>query len=169
MALEDQMKVTGYVVAQLRAEDGTLKQELEFPNIVTSQGRQNYAAAYASMSVGTGVSVPNAVYGMQLGTSNNPVNSGDAIQAYISGSTRPITTGWPQLVVISSTITHLRWKCVFGAGVATNTSIKEVTMVTSSADAAASAANTVSRALFPTTLDKWATDTLTVLWIHIFS
>lgn len=167
--LRDGIRVTGKVIAQLTAEDGTLKQEIEVPNIVTSQGRQNYSSAYAAMTTGSGVSAPAPVYGMQLGTSNSAVNVNDFIQAYISGSTQPITTGWPQFVLISSVLTTIRWKAVWEAGEATSTSIREVALVTSSANAAGTAATTVARALFPTTIDKWATDTLTVVWVHSFS
>lgn len=157
------------MIAQLWTPEGNLRQEVSSPNLITTVGEAAYAAGYASMT-GSSLTPPDPVYGMQLGTSNTAAaatGTGAAIVAYISGSNQPITTGWPQTAAagIASTV---RWKTVWEAGEATNSTIREVAMVTSSLDSAALAAETIARAVLTTTLDKWATDTLTIIWIHSF-
>jgi hypothetical protein len=170
MLVTDPIRLSGKIIVELRDASGNLKVGFEAPNLITTTGEIAYASAYASMS--GGVAAPATVWGMQLGTSNTAPNQdfnpGASIVSYISGSNQPILPAWTSIVT-GSGLTALRWKTVWAAGEATSTTIREVAMVTTSINAGASISDTIARSVFPTTLDKWATDTLTVVWVHQFS
>lgn len=163
----------GWGVAELRAADGTLKQVVEFTNLITTAGDQYYAKM-AVAGVGTPAAAqPTLANGMKLGTGGTAVaksSTGASIVTYISGSNQTFDSSYPQTSAVGTDVGwYATYRCVWAAGDSTATGIAEVVVcIDAASDDAGSAAETISRALFSTTFDKGASDTLTVTWNHKF-
>ena len=157
---DDQSAIYGTVTAEIHGPDGRLLQREEVHNLITSTGDAMYVSRGAGL---TTVATPT---GMKLGTGTTAVaksGAGAALVTYISGSNKAFDATYPS--VSGNVATYKR---TYAAGEATNAAIAEVVIVNDAiaTDATSSAANTASRALFGTPLNKGASDTLTITWTH---
>jgi hypothetical protein len=154
--------IRGFVVVELHGPDGELKYRHSTCNLVTQVGDQYYgerAAGIGSLAVATG---------MQLGTGTTAVaktGAGAAIVTLVASSLVAIGTPTSSLSGSSRRITY---STTWAAGTATATGIAEVALVNQSTgtQTAAPAANTISRALLSPTVNKGASDSLTITWQH---
>jgi len=142
-----------------------LAQQVEFENLVTEIGDQYYGERAAGIG-----SPPNQVTGMRLGTGSTAVaktGAGAAIVTYVTASQVVITGGFPTSSKPSSA-RRIQWQSLWGAGVATASGIAEAVITNENplTNVAGTAANTVSRALLAPTVNKGASDTLTITWNH---
>ncbi len=168
----DDCAVVGYGTAVLRDEaTGEVKQVVEFTNLVTDAG-DLYLAQKAIVGISpANEASPTAVTGMKLGTGSTAVakaGAGAALITYLTASNATFAATYPQTENLGSGLgVNAVYQCVWAAGVATNAAITEVVIVNDAAtNATSSAANTISRALFGTAINKTATDSLTVTWRH---
>ena len=157
--INEGMSMRGQVIAEVRRPDGSLKQRNVTHNIVTDQGDDFaksaiYTAAYSA-------------WGMKLGTatttaSKNGAGSFVAAGDYISGSAQALDDSTPKEGA-SAIICQFRNQ--WAAGEATSATINRVGIVDNTSDAGeADATGTYAIAVFSTTIDKGADDTLTVTW-----
>lgn len=151
---------TGVVVAEVIGPDGVVKSRYETHNLITTAGDQVYAAR------GAGLGTPAAPTGMKLGTGTTAVaktGAGAALVTYITGSNKAFDATYP-----SNTGNQVVYKRTYAPGEATNSAIAEVVLVNDAiaTDATSAAANTVSRALFGSPINKAAADQLAVTWTH---
>ena len=156
--------IKGIGVAVLRGPDGEVKQEQKIRNLVTQVGDQMYGDR------GSGAATPNAPTGMRLGTGTTAASktgAGAAIGTYISGSNSAFESGFPASALEGSS-RRISYECFWASGTATNTAIAEVVLSneTGITDAAGSAADTISRIVLGSTIDKQAGDTLTITLHH---
>lgn len=161
----------GYGVAELFDAQGRLKQRVEFKNLITDAGD-----LYQAQKVIVGISpanptAPTAVTGMKLGTGTTAVSksgAGAALVTYLTASNVTFDATYPQTANLGAGLgVNAVYRCTWAAGVATNSAIAEVVIVNDAAtNATTSAANTISRALFGTAINKTATDSLVVTWNH---
>ena len=165
--------MVGYGVAVVTGADGVVKQVVPFANLVTTAGDQYYAQKGIVGIAPANASAPSPVTGMKLGTSTTAAaksGGGAALGAYITGSNVAFDTGYPTASAVAGTDTgwQATYQTTWNAGVATNTGITEVVIVTDRAsDATSSAANSISRAVI-TSVNKGASDILTITWNHKF-
>lgn len=183
---EDRMGIRGHGVAQLwtprknllgrrtvcphfprpRGVEGLLLvQEVEFENLVTQVGDQYYGERAAGIA-----SPPGQVTGMRLGTGSTAVaktGAGAAIVTYTNASQVAISGGFPTSALNGSS-RRIQWQALWGAGVATASGLAEVVITNESplTNVAGAASNTISRALLSPTVNKGASDTLTITWNH---
>lgn len=163
--------LVGHGFWELLDEHGELLERGEFTNIITQVGDQYYSERAAGIA-----SPPAQVTGMQLGTGATALaktGAGAAIVTYIAGSAKAIDGGFPVSIAPGAAGGHasarrIQWKTSWAAGEATNAAISEVVLINQAVatNAAAAAANTISRALFSPTIPKGANDTLAVIWNH---
>ena len=167
--MEDQVKPKGHGFVRVWDENGNLKQEVEFDNLLTTSGDKYFAQVIAKH--GGSSDTPTAVNGMKLGTgTTTPAKSGSAayLGAYISGSQRVFDAGFPAAAAHSGTNAgwDVTYQAYWAAGTATNSAITEVVLVNDAAtNATSSEANSYARATF-TAVNKAAGDTLTIAWTH---
>lgn len=163
--------IKGYGVAELWSPSlyvpgkMLLAQRVEFENLVTQVGDQYYAERAAGIA-----SPPAQVTGMRLGTGTTAVaktGAGAAIVTYVTGSNVAITGGFPTSALNGSS-RRIQWKSDWAAGVATATGIAEavITNETPLTNVAGAAANTIARVLLSPTINKGASDTLSITWNH---
>lgn len=167
--LVEEMLLEGYGTAVLTDAAGAVKQVVEFRNLITDAGD-----LYVAQKIITGISpanpdAPTAMTGMKLGTgatAASKAGAGAALVTYLAGSNATFAATYPQTANLGSGLgVNAVYQCVWAAGVATNGAITEVVIVNDAAtNATSSAANTASRALFGTAINKTATDSLTVTW-----
>lgn len=169
MEVTDRAGITGIVIAELWRPDHRGELQLvhrdEVHNLVTQIGDEYYGERAAGIA-----SPPDQVSGMRLGTGTTAVaktGAGAAIVTYITGSSIAISGGFPTSA-LSGSSRRIQWQTLWTAGVATNSAIAEVVITNEASltNVAGTAANTISRALFGTAIDKQAGDTLTVTWNH---
>jgi hypothetical protein len=93
--------------------------------------------------------------------------AGAAIVTYETGSNVAIDATYPQGANQGNGY-RITWRTTWVAGVATDTALSEVAIVnqTIATNSAAAAANTISRALFSSTINKTAGEALIVTWYH---
>lgn len=162
---DDESLIHGHGVLELRAPDGSLKQRVEFTNLVTQVGDQVYG------ELGSGAASPNTPTGMRLGTGGGTAaaktGAGAAIVTYVSGSNRAFEGGFPSSALQGSS-RRIAYQSIWAAGVATANGIDEVVITneTPLTDVAGVAANTISRAVLGTVVNKAAGDSLTITWNH---
>lgn len=154
----------GIVTIELRDEAGNLKVRRHTRNIVTQNGNQYYADR------ASGVTTPNQVTGMRLGTGTTAAattGAGAAIVTHITGSNVAIDGGFPTGGTGAGTSRRTTWQSTWAAGTATNAAIAEavVTNLSPIGTGAGAAADTVSRVTF-TAINKTATDSLVITWQH---
>jgi hypothetical protein len=173
------MGIKGLVIAELwtpkrnllaSGPRDLLKLRLEEANLVTEQGDKNYGDAFAGLHASGNVTDPDPVTGMQLGTGSTAAaktGAGAAVVTYISGSNQAIAASYPQSALNGSS-RRISWQAIWVPGDSTNSAIRECVLVTDVGlpDSAATAAETVSRVVFGSAIDKQAADTLTVTWHH---
>lgn len=157
--------IVGHGVVTVVAPDGTVKQTVEFTNLVTQYGDQYYGERAA------GIGTNAAATGMQLGTGGATAaaktGAGAAIVTLVASSLVAFDGGFPTSS-LSGASRRIQYKTTWAAGVATANSINEV-VVTNQATAtqtAAPAGSTISRAVLGTAVNKAAGDTLTITWNH---
>ena len=166
--VNDGVGLNGCVEWELRDEHGNLKNQGVTKNLITQVGDQAYGDALAALHSNATVSEPDEPLAMQLGTGATAAaktGGGAAIGTYISGSNQTLEATYPQSSLNGSS-RRISYQCIWAAGDATNGAIAEVALVTVSDDDVAVDSETISRAVFGSTIDKQAGDTLTVTWHH---
>lgn len=167
-AIRDGGHGLGRGIAILRDQFDRIVQSVEFENLITQVGDQVIMERYANLG-----GPPDTPTGMRLGTGGATAaaktGAGAAIVTYISGSNAGFDTGFPTSALNGSS-RRITFQSVWAAGTATNSAIDEwvVTNENPLTDVAGAAANTVSRAVTGTPLNKTASDTLTITWTHDF-
>lgn len=156
----------GYGVARVYSADGsTVLQEVEFHNLITDTGDLYSAQRYAGAT-------PAPPTGMRLGTGGTAVaknGPGAAIVTYLTGSNVAFDSGFPSAATKGAGAgARVTWQSTWVAGVATNTAISEVVIVTDAAtsNVGGTAATTIARALFSPVVTKAADQPLVVTWQH---
>lgn len=157
--------IKGWGFWELHNEDGLLVARGEFENLITQVGDQYYGERAAGIG-----GAPGQVTGMRLGTGSTAASktgAGAAIVTYLSGTATAIDGTYPQSA-LSGGSRRITWKTTFGAGVGTASGISEVVLTIESplTDVAGSAANTIARVVLSPTINKGATDVLSITWNH---
>lgn len=164
--------LSGFGIATLLDERGRVKDQVEFTNLITTAGDQYYAQKAIVGIAPASASAPSAVTGMKLGTGTTAVTKSGtaaALITYLTASNVAFVTGYPQAAAYTGSDTGwtATYQCSWAAGVATSASINECVIVNDSGtNATSTAANTISRVVFTSTISKASTDTLTVTWSH---
>lgn len=165
--LSDEMGMVGFVHALMRNGDGEISFEAIFENGITAIGNQYYAERASGIA-----SPPNQVTGMRLGTGTTAfatTGTGAAsIGTYVSGSQAAIAGGFPTSGAGTGTSRRITWQSSWAAGVATNAALAEavITNEATLTDVIGTTANTIARVLLSPTINKGASDTLTLTWQH---
>lgn len=161
----DAASTSGEVHVVLTGPDGQVKHDETFHNMITQVGEQMYGeAALAANSVAR----PTA---MQLGTGSTAAaktGAGAAIVTLVASSQVAIGTPTSGLSGAGNNPRRITYSATWAAGTATATGISEVALNNQSAatQTVAPAANTISRAVLGTTVNKGASDSLTITWTH---
>lgn len=163
----------GTVLVELFDSEGNLKLEYLINNLITDAGDLYYVAQGISGVSPSLPADPTKVSGMKLGTGVTAVSkagAGAALVTYKSGTNVAFDATYPQSLNLGSGLgVQAVYRSTFGAGVGTDAALAEVVIVNDAAvNATSTAANTISRVLFPTTINKGASDTLAVTWNHKF-
>lgn len=161
--------LAGFGWAELRDENGGLKDLCAFSNLITNIGDEYYAERAAGIS-----SPPNQVTGMKLGTGTTAVaksGAGAAIVTYAGTgitASKAIDATWPQST-LNVPGCQIQWRTSWAAGECTVNALAEVVLSnqTSLADNAGTAADTIARALLSPVINKGASDTLAITWNHV--
>jgi hypothetical protein len=166
----DRAGIVGYGVAELWDEDRRTKLLVPFGNTITDAG-DLYNAGKIVAGIGPlAPSAPTAANGMKLGTSTTPVNKGAGtginLAAYLTASNVSFDSGYATTANLGVNLgVNSVYRSTWAAGVATSATINEVVIVNDSAtNATSTAANTYSRSVFSSTINKAAADTLQVTW-----
>ena len=167
----DENVVHGFITAILLDENGNVKSEQTIHNKITDAGDLYQATRIAAGVNSNGVSQPTLVTGMKLGTGTTAEaknGAGAAIVTYLTGSNQGLDSGYPQVNNLGACLgVNVSYQATWPAGTATSTTINEVVIVNdSSTNATSTAANTISRGVFGSTINKLSTDTLIVVWNH---
>jgi hypothetical protein len=170
-SMTEEIIIEGYGTAVLRDEDGNVKQVIEFRNLITDAGDLYLAQKLIVGISPANPSAPTAMSGMKLGTGATAVaksGAGAALVTYLTASNVVFDATYPQTQNLGAGLgVNAVYRSTWAAGVATNGAITEVVIVNDAAtNATSSAANTCSRALFGTAINKTATDSLQVTWNH---
>lgn len=164
--------LVGYGVAHLLDGDGRTKLLVPFHNLITDAGDLYYAGK-AIVGVGpANASAPTAANGMKLGTSATAATKSGAasfVGGYISGSNLAFDATYPQTANLGAGLgVNAVYKTTWAAGVATNATINEVTIVNDQAtNTAGAATSTYARAVL-STVNKTSSDSLSVTWSNKF-
>ena len=142
-------------------------------NLITDAGDLYYVAQGIS-----GVSPalpldPTKVDGMKLGTGSTAVakfGAGAALTTYLSGTNVVFDATYPQSMNLGAGLgVQAVYRTTFVAGVGTHAALTEVAIINDQiSDGNSLAANTISRVLFASPINKGASDTLAVTWNHKF-
>lgn len=167
------LTVVGYGVAVLTGPTGELKHVEPFANLVTDAGDAYYAAKAITDVGPANPSAPTAADGMKLGTGEDAVTkngTGAALVTYKTGSNVPFDSGFPQTEDLGGgNGDNAVYESTWEAGVATDSALAEVVIVTDAdTDATSAEGDTYSRALFSSPIDKGSGDSLAVTWKHKF-
>lgn len=163
--MNDRTKMSGWVVAEVIGPDGSLRSRHVAKNLITQVGDRVYGER------GGGVTgAPNAPTGMKLGTGSTAAaktGSGAALASYLSGSNASFEAGYPSSA-LESGARRISYRCIWPAGTATSSSIREVVLVNESplANQTSDASETISRVVFGADIDKGASDQLQITWSH---
>lgn len=166
--------MVGFGVAHLLDERGRTKELIPFANLISTAGDQYYAQKGVVGIAPASPSAPTAVNGMKLGTGTTAAaksGAGAALATYLSGSNQPFATGYPTAAAYTGTDTGwtANYQSIWAAGTATSATINEAAIVNDQAtNATSSAANSISRVVFGSTINKGSSDALTVTWSHRF-
>ncbi len=151
--------VGGNVVVELFGPDGVLKDYRIGPNLVTDHGDEHVGERMYD-------DTQDIVTGMRLGTGSTTESksgAGSFIVTYISGSNELLDAVPIGVDVSGWRVPHI---CTWVAGDVTNSAIAEVCLTDETAltDVQGTAANTVAKFIFGSTIDKQAGDELVVTW-----
>lgn len=161
----------GYGFVDLYSPDGQRMDRQVFSNLITDAG-DLYSAQCIIRGVGPvnpGAPSPGVPNGMKLGTGTTAVaknGAGGALVTYLTATNVAFDAGYAQTANLGAGlgVTSV-FKTTWGAGVGTNGALAEVVIVNDQASNATSvAANTYSRSVFGSTINKAAGDTLAVTW-----
>lgn len=165
--------VRGYITAQLFDAEGNLKHEQTVKNKITDAGDLYIAtrgiAGVSPIAPGDATKVAAMKLG-QSSTTASKAGAGAAIVTYITSSVQAFDASYPQTVNLGTTLgVTMVYQTTWAAGTATNATINEVTIVNDLANNSngSTAANTISRAVFASTINKGASDVLKVTWSHL--
>lgn len=169
----DRIGMVGYGVAELFDGDGKRSLLLPFANLVTDAGDLYYAGKAIASIAPASPSAPTAASGMKLGTGSTAVaksGAGGALVTYETGSNQAFDSSYPQTANLGAGLgVNAVYRSTWAAGDVTETALAEVVIVNDAGtDATSTAANTYSRALFGSTINKGASDSLVVTWNHKF-
>lgn len=169
----DKVGLVGYGVAEVRDGDGNLKFLLPFANLVTDAGDLYYAGKAITSIAPASPAAPTAMTGMKLGTGSTAVaksGAGGALVTYKTGSNAAFDSTYPQTANLGGGLgVNAVYRTTWAAGTATDAALTEVVIVNDSGtNATSTAANTASRALFGSSINKGASDSLVVTWNHKF-
>ena len=172
---EGSLALVGFGIAEVRDEvSGVLKEVTPFANLITTSGDQYYAQKAIVGVAPANAAAPTAVNGMKLGTGSTAAaksGAGAAIVTYLSGSNVAFDAGFPTASAVAGTDTgwNATYKTTWGAGVATNGAITEVSIVKDQANNTdgSTGANTIARAVI-SSVNKTASDSLAITWSHKF-
>ena len=161
----------GYGVVELRDKYGRLIEVQPFCNLITDAGDLYYAGKQITGISPANPAAPTAMNGMKLGTGATAVaksGAGGALVTYLTASNIVFDATYPNTVNLGGGLgVNAVYKTTWAAGIATNAAITEVVIVNDQAvNATTTAANTLSRALFASAINKGASDTLAVTWNH---
>lgn len=163
----------GNLLVQLFDSEGNLKEEQKLRNLITDAG-DLYIATRGIAGIG-GASDATKVSGMKLGTSSTGVGKAALGAASLAATTDYILTSnqafdatYPQTANLGTTLgVTMVYQVTWAAGTATNPTINSVVIVNDAAsNATTTVANTISRAVFASTINKGASDVLKVTWSH---
>lgn len=159
----DSAVIRGRLHVVLTGPDGEVKYEETVPNLVTRVGDQ----MYGEKGAGIAGAVPSPT-GMQLGTGTTAVaktGAGAALVTLVASSL--VAIGTPTSAVSGSS-RRITYVTTWAAGTATANAIAEVVLVNQSVgtQTATPEANTLARALLSPTVNKGASDSLTITWQH---
>lgn len=168
----DRLAVVGFGAAVLTDEFGDIKDVRPFANLITTAGDEYYAKKGIAGIAPAAPAAPTAATGMKLGTgATAPTKSGAAaaLGAYITGSNLPFDATFPNATAVGGDGGwNANYKTSWPAGTVTNAAIAEVVLVNDSGtNATSTAANTYARATF-TAINKTASDSLAITWVHKF-
>lgn len=169
--MDEDACLEGYGTAVLYGEDGQVRQVVQFRNLITDAGDAYYAAKMVAAIAPASPAAPTAMTGMKLGTGSTAASkagAGAALVTYLAGSNVAFDATYPQTANLGAGLgVNAVFRCTWGAGVATNGALAEVVMVNDAGtNATSTAGNSAARAVFGTTINKTATDTLVVTWNH---
>lgn len=161
----------GYGMAVLLDPDGGRIDAIPFANLITDAG-DLYSAQCLIRGVGPanpGAPSPGVPNGMKLGTGTTTVaknGAGGALVTYKTASNVAFDASYALTTNLGATLgVNSVFKTTWGAAVATDAALAEVAIVNDQAtNATSSAANTYSRSVFSSTINKGAADTLAVTW-----
>jgi hypothetical protein len=161
--------LSGFGVAELVGPDGTVKQRVAFRNLITDAGDLYIAGKVITGISPANPSAPTAATGMKLGTGSTAVaksGAGGALVTYLSASNVAFDSTYPQTANLGGGLgVNAVYRCTWAAGTATHAALTEVVIVNDSGtNATSTAANTYSRALFASSINKTASDSLVVTW-----
>lgn len=167
----DETLVVGTITGTLYDENGNVKFEETIHNKITDAGDLYQATRIAAGVNSNGVSQPTLVTGMKLGTGStaeSKAGAGAALVTYLTASNVLFDSGYPQVNNLGSTLgVNVTYQATWAAGVATSSTINEVVIVNDAGtNATSSAANTISRGVFGSVINKLSTDTFVVTWNH---
>lgn len=159
----------GYGVAVLLDERDRVRDVVPFRNLITDAGDAYYAAKAIAAIAPAAPAAPTAATGMKLGTGVTAAaknGAGAALVTYLTGSNLAFDATYPQTANLGAGLgVNAVYRTTWAAGVATNAALTEVVLVNDSGTNATSvAANTYHRALFASSINKTATDSLIVTW-----
>lgn len=169
----DGVGLVGYGVAQVFDGDGRVRESVPFANLITDAGDLYYAAKGITAIAPAAPAAPTAMSGMKLGTGVTAAaknGAGAALVTYLAGTNVAFDATYPQTANLGAGLgVNAVYKTTFVAGVGTNAALAEVVIVNDAGtNATSTSGNTASRALFGSTINKGASDTLAVTWNHKF-
>lgn len=158
----DRALIVGHVTAILRGPDNKIEQVEEGYNLITDNGDERIARRIFDDAI-------VIVTGMRLGTGVTAAaknGAGANIVTYITGSQEALDAAATHSDLgagLGYRATHI---CTWDAGDVTNSAIAEIVLTdeTPITDVAGAATNVVARFVFPSIIDKKATDGLEVTW-----
>lgn len=169
----DSMGLKGRILVSLWDEQGFIKDQRVVDNLVTTAGDLYYATRGAAGVSPAAPADATVVTGMKLGTGTTAAaksGSAAALGTYISGSNLVFDGTYPVVAAVAGTDTGytITYFVTWPAGTATNSAITEVVIVNDAAsNATSTAGNTIARGVF-SSINKGASDILTVSWSHKF-
>lgn len=159
----DGLALKGDLHVVLTGPDGEVKYDHTVTNLITQIGEQRYGEA------GAGVGSLAAPATMQLGTGTTAATKTGSTAAIVTVvASSVVAIGTPTSALSGSNTRQLTYSCTWPAGTATASGISEVVLTSQGigTQTAAPASVTYSRALLSPTVNKGASDSLTVTWNH---
>lgn len=167
--MEETSVTYGTITVKVLTADGEVKHEETIKNLITDAGDLYQATRIAAGVNSNGVAQPTLVTGMKLGTGTAAATKTDAgLATYLTASNVLFDSGYPQVNNLASGAgCNVTYRCTWNAGVATSATLNEVIICTDAGtNADSTAANTIARGVFGTTVNKAAGEALEVTWNH---